>query len=131
MRLFESFEQGAWPRDIPAGFVDSLLDEGITVIALDVEPGGVLGASAQARYKALLVRCLGEPVDYGPLLAWWLDPSEDVPAGLADGDGWRAGLAEWKRSHPERPRDTLMKSSRWIKERAGAMSDPGHAVPEG
>ncbi len=117
IQALERFERGAWPRDLSNGLVDSLLRDGVTVVALDVEPGGTLSSSRQARYKSFLAGILGEPVDYGPFLAWWLDPLEDIPGGLSDGESWRDALRTWTEKHPPRQYETLIKSSEWIKDR--------------
>lgn len=104
----QAIEAGHWPRDPGAAAVRSLRAAGVTVVAVDAEPGGPLTAGGVNRYRAALSRHLGAPIDLGCALVWWLDDKAPPPAGRADGDDWRARVAAWKAAHPEPDFDTLI-----------------------
>lgn len=108
MRYLEAFERGRMPEDPGAGAVRALRADGVTVIAVDAEPGGVLSEAGLNRYRAGLGRHLGPPVDLGCALVWWLDTDAPAPQGLADGDAWRAEEKRWKNAHPAPTLRTLM-----------------------
>ena len=55
-----------------------------------------------------MTRHLGDPIDLGCALVWWLDPDVGPPAPLADGEAWRQSAADWKAAHPAPSLDTLI-----------------------
>jgi len=74
---------------LPAGAVDELVDDGVSVVVLDLTPGSGARPHEMARLRSILEHALGAPEDYGSVLAWWIDPPPQVPLGLADGEAWR------------------------------------------
>jgi len=91
------------PEEAPdADGVQSLLSQGITAIALDALPGSTISEGKVNRYRLHLTRHLGEPVDYGSVIVWWLaeplyehdDSSLFELNGIShpDGDSWRAAV---------------------------------------
>jgi hypothetical protein len=104
------FESGKWPQEPGAAAVAALRDAGVSVIALDVEPGVMLTEAQLSRYRAGLWRHLGPPIDLGCAWVWWLDTAPP-PTALPDGDAWRAESAAWKAAHPDPDLDTLIQPS--------------------
>lgn len=110
-------DTGRWPETTGTLLVDDLRESGVTVVALDAEPDGAfLTEGSLQRYRTFLTANLGPPQDYGILLAWWLDPDEVAPPGIADGEAFRADLAAWKAGHPPVLPDTLIKPSWWLRQ---------------
>ena len=103
-----AFEAGKWPADPGADAVRQLREAGVSALAVDAEPGALLSAAKISRYRAGLGKHLGPPIDLGCALVWWLDPRAAPPAGVPDGDGWRAAATAWKEAHPAVIPDTLM-----------------------
>jgi len=108
MQYLGSLERGRSPDDPGAAAVESFREAGITVIALDVEPGASMRASRQNRIRAILGRHLGPPIDLGCALVWWLDPSIPAPPAHPDGKAWRAEAEAWKEAHPAPELDVLI-----------------------
>lgn len=108
MIYLTELENGRSPGDPGGDAVRSFQAQGISAIAVDVEPGGVLTAGGINRYRAGLGRHLGPPIDLGCALVWWLDTTSPPPTGLEDGDIWRKEAAEWKEAHPAPELDTLI-----------------------
>ncbi len=115
-----AFEAGKWPSDPGAEAVRQLRQAGVSALAVDAEPGALLSAAKIARYRAGLGKHLGQPIDLGCALVWWLDGHVAPPAGLADGDGWREDASAWKAAHPAITPSTLM----------AAHGPEGPALPE-
>ncbi len=108
MQFLKAFEDGESPGDPGADAVNAFREAGVTVILADVEPGGVTSAGGINRYRAVLGRYLGPPIDLGCALVWWLDTEAPPPEGLEDPDAWRVEAATWKEAHPAPELDTLM-----------------------
>ncbi len=108
MRYLAAFEDGAQPDDPGADAVRGFQAQGVSAIVVDVEPGGVLTAGGINRYRAGLGRHLGQPIDLGCALVWWLDPDQPPPLALDDPDAWRKDAAAWKAAHPAPELDTLI-----------------------
>ena len=108
MRFLKAFEDGESPRQPGADAVEAFREAGVTAILADVEPGGVTSAGGINRYKAVLGRHLGPPIDLGCALVWWLDAEAPPPEALPEPDAWRVEAAEWKEAHPAPELDTLM-----------------------
>ncbi len=111
----ESLSLRRWYRDLrgvgqpgaaPPGIEDQLLIQGIGAVALDVTPGGVLPPRKSAELVTALSRVLGEPVDYGPAIVWWIAEPRIRPEPMPDAQAWRlerheALVAEgWQRGRP-------------------------------
>jgi hypothetical protein len=109
------FEAGTATAELDPEALESLRAQGVSVLALDVGPDGVLTEGAQARYAAAMATLAGPPHDYGAVLAWWLDPVDDAENSIPDGKAWRkAASAELLARPPQLP-DTLIKPSWWLK----------------
>ena len=108
MKWLRDFEAGEHPSDPGAIAVREARAAGVSVIAADVEPGGMSTAGGVNRYRAAVGKALGPPIDLGCALVWWLDTEAPAPNGLEDGDAWRAEVAAWKEAHPAPELDTLM-----------------------
>lgn len=108
VEYLREFEQGRWPADPGADAIRAFRNAGVSVLALDVEPGGVLSQGGTNRYKAGLTRHLGAPIDLGCALVWWMDGRDTAPEGVEDGDAWRISVARYKELHPNPPIDALI-----------------------
>ncbi|MCB9780052.1 MAG: hypothetical protein H6742_15915 [Alphaproteobacteria bacterium] len=108
MAWIRAFEDGAWPDDPGAAAIEELRAAGIAAIVLDAEPGVVQTRGGLRRHRAGLQRTLGEPIDLGCALVWWLSTDEPPPVGIDDGDAWREAAQEWKQAHPTPALDTLI-----------------------
>jgi len=111
MRFLKAFEDGEAADAPGADAVIALREAGVSAITADVEPGGVTTAGGVNRYRAVLGRHLGPPIDLGCALVWWLDDEAAPPVGLDDGDAWRVEAAAWKEAHPVPELDTLMQAT--------------------
>ena len=74
----------------PPGALDQLRAEGIAAVALDVTPGCSNEPSYNETIAAALEAGLGGPLDYGPVLVWWLEPPAVIPEPMHDASEWRA-----------------------------------------
>ncbi len=63
---------------------------GVGAITLDVGPEANLTPRRERQVRVLLEPLLGEPVDRGAFLVWWLVPPERELPSLAEPDAWRA-----------------------------------------
>lgn len=100
------FEAGEWPPDPGADAVRALQAAGVSAIAVDADPLGVLTEGGLTRYRAGLGRALGPPIDLGCAVVWWLDAEAPPPVGLDDGDAWRK--RQRKQARPAPKLETLM-----------------------
>jgi hypothetical protein len=107
MVYLDAFEHGASPEDPGAEAVRARRRDGVSAIAVDATPDGVLTPSQITRYKAGIGRHLGPPRDLGCALVWWLD-AEVAPPPAIDGEAWRAAAARYEAGHPAPSLDTLM-----------------------
>lgn len=110
MVYLDAFEHGQSPEDPGAEAVRALRRDGISAIAVDAEPDGVLTPSQITRYKAGIGRHLGPPIDIGCALVWWLDTTASPPAAV-DGEAWRAAAARYQADHPAPTLNTLMSAT--------------------
>lgn len=98
---------------LPVGALDQLRADGVDVIAIDRTPGGAVPEGRGLPLQQRLQASLGPPIDYGACVAWWID-GRAPPAGLADGDRWRAleqrRLAAW----PSPKARSVMRPVRWV-----------------
>lgn len=101
-------EQPTPLRDPGAAAVRQLRDAGVTVIAMDVEPGGRISEGRLQRMRTRIAKHLGPPIDLGCAWVWWLDTEVAAPRPVADGRAWRAAAAAWKKDHPAPALDTLI-----------------------
>jgi hypothetical protein len=74
----------------PPEALAQLREEGIAAVALDVTPGCALEPTRNEAIARMLESGLGEPVDYGPVMVWWLDPPAVIPEPMHDASEWRA-----------------------------------------
>lgn len=84
------------------------VESGITVIALDVEPGAGARPAVERRIRTALTQHLGDPIDLGCANIWWLDPIATPPIGLEQGTDWRDEAAAWKKANPAPELDVLI-----------------------
>lgn len=110
MAWLDAFEHGQSPEDPGAEAVRALRRDGVSALAVDAEPDGVLTPSQLTRYKAGIGRHLGPPIDLGCALVWWLD-TEAAPPAAIDGQAWRAEAARYRAAHPSPTLDTLMSAT--------------------
>jgi hypothetical protein len=120
MRYLRTFEEGKWPPDPGADAVRALRAAGVGAIAMDTEPGAILTPGGINRARAGLGKHLGQPVDLGCALVWWMDASTPRPTGLEDGDAWREAAQQWKADHPDPDLDTLIEPT-WDAVRQGKL----------
>lgn len=92
--------------------VERLRASGVAVVALDAEPGVLLRRAELERTVEALSEVLGEPVDLGCVVAWWLDgdPPRSAPAG--EGAAWREAAWEATQQHQEEELPTLIRPAR-------------------
>ena len=108
MQYLGRLERGRNPDDPGAAAVEAMREAGITVIALDVEPGAGMRPSRQNRARAIMGRHLGPPIDLGCALVWWLDPEVPPPTPHPDGKAWRSEAEAWKKANPAPELDVLI-----------------------
>jgi len=98
--------------------IEALLAAGVTAIALDALPGSTLSEGKVNRYLIHLSRHLGEPVDYGSVIVWWLaEPTEEFDTDefylfngvqYEDGDSWRDAVRGYNERAPTIELDSLI-----------------------
>jgi hypothetical protein len=98
---------------VPPEAIAQLRAEGIDVIAIDTTPGGAVPDSKAYLLALRLKNGLGEPVDYGACLAWWLD-GRVPPPGLADGPRWRERTKKKLEAWSPPTSRSVMRPVRWI-----------------
>lgn len=108
MGYLNRLERGRSPDDPGAEAVLAFREAGVGVIALDVEPGSGVSEARQNRFRAILGRHLGPPIDLGCAWVWWLDDAVPPPAAHPDPTGWREAAARWKADHPAPELDVLI-----------------------
>ena len=89
--------------------VDTLVQEGVTAIAIDAEPFRSLTPGGVNRYRVALNPIFGQPIDLGCAMVWWLDPEQPAPEPMENASQWRDHLEKELAETPAPALNTLIR----------------------